>query len=396
MIGGGEKPRTLPLLDAGHELSGVLYEGQRELEAVVGEAGSTVDDESLADLDVRRSGPVAADRGEEPGRAHGPAPWRDGRSRREWSGRELRMDGRKTPLRDVAIVAGHELADALRSRRVLTFALLFVGGAVAGTLVFVELLESMEATVAHALALSGGGKPGAVTQELMRSDQFIDALTNLVGDERLARELSGLPPLALFYGWIGLAALPMLIMLTASDCISSELANGALRFSLLRTARLSFSAGKLLGQMLLVLVGIASGAFAVLITGYFALANFEVGRNALWLSLLSLRIAWYAFAYVGIGVGISHLTRTVPLARGLALASLLVFSLISNVLRHVRWVREHAAASADAVLQLIPRTHLLDLWRPSFYERLPSIAMLTALGILYFALGFAFRARRDA
>ena len=36
-------------------------------------------------------------------------------------------------LRDALVVAGYELADAIRSRRVVVLALLYVGGAVAGT-----------------------------------------------------------------------------------------------------------------------------------------------------------------------------------------------------------------------------------------------------------------------
>jgi len=302
----------------------------------------------------------------------------------------------KRGLRDVAIVAGYELGEALRTRRVLIFALLFVGGAVAGTLAFVELLESLEAGLARALAVADPSKPGAMTAELMRSPEFLRMLRRLVRDEELARELAGLPPLALFYGWLGLTFMPVLVMLTSAETISAELATGSIRFSLLRTDRLSVSAGKLLGQSLLMLAGVYAGALAVWTTGYFSLSSFEAGRSALWLALLSIRVAVYAFAHVGLALGLSHLTRSVPLSRALALGALAVLGLLFGLLRNLDWIREHAAGPADAVLQLVPRSHLLDLWRPSLWDRLPSLVMLFALGTVYFAIGYLHRARRDA
>ena len=299
-------------------------------------------------------------------------------------------------LRDIAIVAGNELGEALRSRRVLILALLFVGGSVAGTLVFIDVLQSVETSVASALNVTHAGKPGAMTGTLMHSEQFVQMLGNLIHDERLARELSSLPPLALFYGWLGLTFMPVMVMLSATEAISSELASGSARFSLLRTSRLCFSAGKLVGQSLLVLTAIACGALAVWITGFVSLSSFDPAGTALWLLLLSLRIGVFAFAYVGLALGISHLTRSVPLSRALGLASLLALAMLSGLLEHAAVVRRYAPDVADAVLVLLPRTHMLDLWQPHIADRLPSIVMLSALGIVYFALGYRFRARRDA
>jgi ABC-type transport system involved in multi-copper enzyme maturation permease subunit len=302
----------------------------------------------------------------------------------------------KSALRDIAVVAGQELSDALRSRRVLIFALLFLGGAVAGTLAFVEVLESLEATLAQTLAVAEPGKPGAVTAELMRSPQFLSLLSRLTRDDALARELASLPPLALFYGFIGLTFMPVLIMLTSADAVSSELSTGSMRFSLVRTSRLCFSAGKLLGHTLLTLCGIAGGAVAVWATGYFAQGSFDAAGSALWLSILSLRVAVYAFAYVGVAVGLSHVTRSLPMSRALALFALLVFGVVFGVARYTDFVREHAAPLADAMVALVPRSHMADLWQPSLWDRLPSVVMLLSLGFVYFALGYGYRARRDA
>lgn len=278
----------------------------------------------------------------------------------------------------------------------LIFALLFVGGAVAGTLVFVDVLESLEASLAQALMVSGAAKPGAISAELMRSPEFQRTLARLIRDERLARELVTLPPLSLFYGWLGLTFMPVIVMLTSAETISSELASGSARFSLLRTSRLCFSVGKLVGQMLLVATSIACGAAAVWVTGYLSLSSFEAGRSGLWLSLLSLRIGMYAFAYVGLAVGLSHLTRSVPISRALGLSSLLLLGVAFGVGNHADVVREHAPELADALLGLVPRSHMLGLWQPDLADRLPASLMLVALGVVYFALGYVYRARRDA
>lgn len=294
------------------------------------------------------------------------------------------------------MVAVQEIYEALRSKRVLILALLFVGGAVAGTLAFVDLLESLEATLAQALAVAEPGKPGAVTAELMRSPELTRMLSRLVGDDALASQLASLPPLALFYGWVGFTFLPVLIMLTAAETISAELATGSIRFSLLRTDRLSFSLGKLAGQALLMTCGVCAGALAVWLTGYFALASFEASATAGWLALLSLRIAVYAFAYVGLAVGLSHLTRSVPLSRALALGSLLVLGVIYGVARHSDYVREHVPGLADGLLVFVPRSYMLDLWRVDLLDRAPALLMLAVLGTLFFACGYGYRARRDA
>ena len=306
------------------------------------------------------------------------------------------MTAAKSTLRDIAIVAGHELTEALGSRRVLIFALLFVGGAVAGTLAFVNALEVVEAGLAKTLAVSQATKPGAMTQELMRSPEFLRMLRRLVRDAALARELASMPPLSLFYGWLGLTFMPVLVMLTAAESVSSELARGSLRFSLVRTERYAFSAGKLTGQTLLMLAGAMTGAAAVWLTGYCTLSSFEPGRTALWLLLLSLRVSVYAFAYVGVAVGLSHLTGSVPLSRALGLGSLLAFGVTYGMLTKNPFVQKLAGGFGEALLVAVPQSHALSLWQPELAERLPALVLLAALGIGYFSIGYAYRARRDA
>jgi ABC-type transport system involved in multi-copper enzyme maturation permease subunit len=296
--------------------------------------------------------------------------------------------------RDVAVVAGHELSEALRSRRVLILAMLYVGGAVAGTAIFVDVLESIEASLAQALEVSDPGGAGAMTRGFMQTEEFTKLLTKLIHDEGLAKELAGLPPLALFYGWMALTFSPVLVILTASETISQELSQGAIRFSLLRSDRLAFSVGKLVGQCFLLMVAVSVGAAGVWATGYFGMQEFEGADTALWLGLLSMRAWVFGFAYLGLALGLSHVTRSVPVSRALGLLSMLALGALWG-LGKSEWAQERAPALADGLLSLLPRAHLLDMWRPELLDRAPAMLMLVALGLGYFGLGFRFRERRD-
>jgi hypothetical protein len=116
----------------------------------------------------------------------------------------------------------------------------------------------------------------------------------------------------------------------------------------------------------------------------------------MWLALLSLRVSVYAFAYVGVAVGLSHLSGSVPLSRALGLGSLLVFGVTYGLVRKNPFVQEHVGGFAEPFLVAVPQSHVLSLWQPELAERFPALVVLAALGVGYFSLGYAYRARRDA
>ncbi len=298
-------------------------------------------------------------------------------------------------LRDVGIVAGHELGEALRSRRVLILALLYLGGAVAGTFILIEVLAGLEAMLAQTLAVAASERPGTFTQELMSSAEAQRFLAEVLDDAELAAELVTIPPLALFYGWMVINFCPALVMLTSSEAVATDLATGAARFSLVRTPRLSFSVGKLVGQAALMAVSVMAGAIGVWVTGYFQFEGFAPGPTALWMLALCGRGFVYCLAYVGIAIGLSHLTRSVPWSRALGLITLGITGILWGI-AHLDRVQEAAGPAVRALVPLLPRAHQTDLWRPDLLDRLPALVMLCALCVIYFALGYRFRARRDA
>lgn len=297
--------------------------------------------------------------------------------------------------RDIAVVAGQELFDSLRSRRVVVLALLFLGGAVAGTYGFVRLLQSIEEALADTLAVATPDAPGAITRALMQTEELLEVLTRLIRDRDLAQQLVDMPPLALFYGWLALTFVPTLVVFTASETVAADLSSGAARYSLVRTDRLSWSAGKLVGQAVLMTISIFAGALGTWLTGYIALNGFDPGRTAWWLLMLSVRVEFMAFAYLGLAIGLSHMTRSVPLSRALGLVALALVAIARGLLQ-LDWSQDHLAWLGDLVLPILPRTYQLELWRPDFADRMPAIVMLLGLGLCFFSVGYLFRVRRDA
>ena len=298
-------------------------------------------------------------------------------------------------LRGIVLIAWFDLQESLRSRKALALLVIYLMGSMAATGLFVAVLSEIETAMAEALAVSATSKPGAMTASLMESEQLLDIFTGLIGDRTLASELVTIPPVALFYGWLAMAFAPILIVFTSADAISSELASGAIRFSLFRTERLTWALGKLGGQAMLLAVGVALGAAGVWIVGWLALTSFSPWLTAWWLARLGLRAGIYSAAFLGLIMGISQTTRSVNGARALALLALIALG-IGGVLTGAEELQARAPVLLSSLHPLFPSAHRLDLWRPDPLQRLPAIVMLLALGGVFFATGHAVMARRDA
>ena len=297
--------------------------------------------------------------------------------------------------RDAAIVAAFDLAESLRSRKVLVFLVLYVVGAIAAAVMFTEVLRTVETELAEQLLVAQTNRPGSLTQAVMQSEELYRVLSRLVRDRDLAATLVTVPPMALLYGWVALNFGPVFVILTSSDAVSSELATGSARYALVRTDRASWAVGKLLGQAALLAVGIALGGVAAWLVGLVRLATFPPLETAAFLARYGATSFCYAFAYLGVALGVSQLTRSVAWSRALGLLALTAFGAASGVLGDDD-VRPYAPALCDTLHVLFPGGHKLDLWRPALADFAPSVVVLLALGVAYFALGHLRLARRDA
>jgi ABC-type transport system involved in multi-copper enzyme maturation permease subunit len=298
-------------------------------------------------------------------------------------------------LRDALIVAAFDLGESLRSRKVLIVLVLYVAGAIASTYIFTEVLANVEQELAEQLLVARTQAPGSLTQAVMESPELRRVLARLVHDDELAAALVSIPPVSLLYGWVALTFGPIFVALTSSDAIASEVASGSVRFALARTERSAWALGKLLGQAALLAVGIVLGGVATWITGWSRLSSFEPVESAMWIARYALTSYCYVFAFLGLALGVSQVTRSVPWSRALGLCAL------AGVFAANGWLDRddvHAAAPvlASSARVLLPVAHRLDLWRLAAGDVVPSVVMLIALGTTYFTLGHARFARRDA
>ncbi len=298
-------------------------------------------------------------------------------------------------LRDISVVARFDLAESLRSRRALVLILLHVAGSVAAAALFVEVLGQIEQSLAETLAVPTTRRPGALSGSLLQSDEFRKVVSGLVGDPELGAALVQVPPLALFYGAVSLFVVPVLVVLSSADAIAAERATGALRFSLFRTDRTSWALGKLVGQAILLAVGLAAGAVGVWITGLVELAGFAAGPTALWLARLGGRAWIFGLCWLGITLGISQLTRSVHWSRGLSLLALVVAGAGAALLQHPEVV-DVLGSSAATLRSVLPAAQRVELWRPALVDRLPAVAILLAVGAAGFSLGHQRLLRSDA
>lgn len=298
-------------------------------------------------------------------------------------------------LRDALVIAAFDLAESLRSRKVLVFLVLYVAGAVASTVIFTEVLQEVEEQLAAQLLVARTDRPGSLTQAVMESPELRNVIAGLVRDDALAAALVRIPPIALLYGWVAMTFGPIFVVLTSSDAISSELATGSVRFALFRTDRGAWALGKLLGQAAMLAVGVALGAVAAWITGWIQLSSFAPLDTALWLARYAGTSYAFAFAHLGLALGVSQLTRSVPWSRALGLIALVVVYAAHGWLADDD-VREAAPVLTDSLRMIFPAAHRLDLWRIAIGEVMPAVAVLLAIGVSYFVIGHLRFARRDA
>jgi ABC-type transport system involved in multi-copper enzyme maturation permease subunit len=298
-------------------------------------------------------------------------------------------------LRAAAVVARFDLEESLRSRRVLVLLLLYAAGATGAAWIFTELLQSLEEELAAALLVARTDTPGSLTEALMESPEVRRIVTRWVRDPELAASLLRQPPIALLYFWFALTFAPAFVVLTASETISAEIASGSVRFALFRTDRGSWALGKLLGQAALLGVGLLLGAVGAYAVGALRLATFAPGPTAVHLLRYAATGFVHAFAFLGLALGVSQVTRSVPKARALGLG-LYVAILVLDATLASRRVTEHVPVLAGTLRDLFPGPHRMELWRPELGAVLPATAMLLGLGLVLFAAGHARFLRTDA
>ena len=298
-----------------------------------------------------------------------------------------------SPIKTICTLAGHELADSVRSRRVIVMMLLYLIGAMAGTALYISALQKIEGQLVQSLGLAAPNNAGSVTATLWKSDSFREILVHLVGDRALANHLLAVPPLALFYGWLSFAFCPVLVMLTSSTRVAEEIASGSVRFVLFRAARSHWCLGKFAGQAVQIFGALLLSALGAWLVGFFRMHSFEPLATAGYILLFALKAWIYALPFLGLALGISQLCRAPNLALVfgfMALVGVAALNRISEWQAGDGWRRIW-----DLVNDLTPGGHKLNLWWGDAAHLVPAVVFLLVLAAVYLLAGYARFARRD-
>lgn len=297
------------------------------------------------------------------------------------------------PMSTIWLVARHELADSLRSRRVMVMGLLYFAGSVAATAIFITVLQKLEGQLSTALGLAASNKTGSVTATLWKSESFRQMMIALIGDKALAKSLLDIPPLALFYAWLSFAFTPALVMLTSASRISEEIWSGSARFVLFRIPRLHWCFGKFAGQAVQIAIALLLSAAGAWLTGFFRMNFFEPQATALAMLLFAGKAWIYSLAFLGVALGISQLCSGPNLAMAMSFLALIVMAILgglSSAFAGDGWRRLW-----DLLNSLTPSSHQLNLWWGDSAHAIPATVFLLTLCCVYLLAGFARFSRRD-
>jgi ABC-type transport system involved in multi-copper enzyme maturation permease subunit len=299
-----------------------------------------------------------------------------------------------TFLRHVWVVLRYELADTIRSRRVVILLLLYLAGAMLTCNGFITAMHKLEMQLADTLALPASSSAGAVTDGLWRSKAFRRMVISLVGNKEIALEILSVPPIAVIYGWLAFMFTPVLVSLSAAGRIAEEVSSGSVRYVLTRTSRPAWCLGKFMGQACEVLLALMLSAIGTWCIARFRMATTGDVETARWMVLYGWKAWIYSLAFIGLALGISQAVRSPYHAMGLSLIVLIVMGILSLMARHFAgegW--QQLWQIADFVF---PINHKMNLWRLKPAYILNAALYLVTLGFAYLFLGYAVFTRRGA
>lgn len=296
-------------------------------------------------------------------------------------------------MRQTLRIALNEWADALRSRRALAVLLLYVAVAALTMNGLLSIIVRLEKDLSGLLGLSADPAPGAVVDALWNSARFRGIVAGAMGSEEIARELVGVSPVALAFAGLAFFYTPLLVALLAPARIAEELASGSVRYVAVRASRLAWTLGKLLGQALLVGAGLGVSALAAWAVATYRLPAANTAVAGAGIFAWTLRVWVYAFAFLGLTLGVGLLTRSPGKALAFSVLALVAVAVIAALGRHYTapWFR----GIGPALRAITPLEWRGGLWRRSAAHLAPSAAALLSLGLCYLLAAYAAFRRRD-
>ncbi len=274
-----------------------------------------------------------------------------------------------------------EWENALRSRRAVMLLLLYLAASVLCMYWTISIFGKMEKELAQILQLPDSGQTGVVSEMLWKSDAFSRLIRRVVDNPMVFDDISKRHPVELLYAWFAFACAPLLVVLVSGTRISSDLRSGAARYMLVRVTRLEWSLGKYVGQAFMIACALAVSAFGAWCVAAYRLPPETAAR------LLVPIFGWgasawvYSLSWLGIVLGLSHLTRS----NGVAMILFILVIAACAMLPHF-------VPSSELFLPSGPK---MGLWRTALAPQAFAAFHLVVLGLTYLMAGAAVFARRD-
>ena len=300
----------------------------------------------------------------------------------------------KASFRRIARVAVTEWRTALKNRRALVMTLLFVAVAALVMYATISVFAAMEREVLSVLHLPASDNPGSVTLTLWKSQSFSRVIEHIAGGSLVFADIRGRHPLLLAYAVFLFQVTPLLTLLVSASRIADDVRSGTARYWLVRVTRAEWSLGKFFGEALMLAVAMLAGA---LVAWGVAIVRLSGADGVVLLpGLLDWTArAWiYAFAWLGLFMGLSHITKSGGKATALSVLAVLGAAAWSRMLAN--FLPEEGFWSGLAALDvLVPSGVGTLLWRRSASALLLCVVQLSAVAFLYLSLGAAVFRRRD-
>ena len=299
-----------------------------------------------------------------------------------------------TAVARIVRVAIADIGTSLRSRRAIVMILLFAAVSALIAYALVSAFAAIEREVVAALGLPAADNPCAVSATLWKSKPFMRFASGVAGGNLVFVDIIGRHPLVLAYAFFMFSTVAILTLLVSAPKIADEIRSGAARYWLIRTTRGEWSIGKFIGEALLVAVSLSVGSLSAWGVVAFRLPG-ATGAVLLpdfldW----TARAAAYAFAWLGLFIGISHVARSGGKAVAFSIMAMLALSVWPVTLGNIAEACPYLSF-VKGLDVLAPHSAMSLMWRRTPAALLRGVVHLSAISFLYVGIGAALFRRRD-